>query len=52
MPEKQAFKIEQTAQERAEINRNGYSHQGYSPEKIITKLLGSIPLSNGKQVNI
>lgn len=52
MSEKQAFKIEHTAQERAEINRNGYSHQGYSPEQIITRLLGSIPLSNGKQVNI
>lgn len=33
MSEKQAFKIKQTAQERAEINRNSYSHQGYSPGK-------------------
>lgn len=52
MSEKQIFETQQTPQKGAENNLNGHNNQGYAPEQIITRLLGSVVLSNGKRVNI
>ncbi|MGR3277978.1 hypothetical protein ACSYAD_23045 [Acaryochloris marina NIES-2412] len=52
MSEKQVFKTQRTVQENAENSNNGHNNQGYAPEQIIIRLLGSVLLSNGKRVNI
>ena len=46
MSEKQVFKAQQTVQECAVNSGNGHTSQGYAPEQIIVRLLGSVVLKN------